>query len=52
MHEACTHTGDVNPQTMSVRLFMAKFHVRYCGLVRGPHVENNSKWYTLLPKLL
>jgi hypothetical protein len=34
------------------QMFMAKVHICYCGLVRGPHVQKHSKWYTNRPKFV
>lgn len=31
---------------------VANGHISCYGLVCGPHVESNGKWYTLLPRLL
>ena len=33
-------------KTWVCTLFMAKGHIRYCGLVHRPHVQNNDKLYT------
>jgi hypothetical protein len=34
------------------QMFMAKFHICYCGLVREPHVQKHSKWYRNLLKFV
>jgi len=33
---------------MGLQIFMAKDRLHYCGLVRGPHGENNRKCYICL----
>jgi hypothetical protein len=33
-------------RSRALNFFMAKGHTSYCGLVRGPYVDNNRNWCT------